>query len=512
MNGAIRALRSVACLLIGSIPLLAQADYWFYEDPWYPVRNAFGTSPDEVAAQVCETWYGDLGDPYSYIVFAPPNGNDPLFYVQGRCTINSSQYNFNIHHMCDDNTHWQIDTHCSGDPKPIDPNRGGDCHQMVADPINFTTGNEFQKETDFRGKGQFPLEITRYYNSQSPSYMDTHFGRGWRHGYDFEIVEESTGSVVTKRSTGRTDEWVLSGGIYSSQTMARTKLDRGVEGWQLTTNNGFIETYDSEGRLVSIKNAQGLVQTLLYNQDGSLQSVTDPDGRGVEFGYAEDGRLIEIVDPEGKVYAYTYDKYRRLSGVTFPDDTPLDEQDNPKRQYHYEDSRLFALTGITDENGNREATWEYDEAGRAILNERDGGVDRYTLSYVNDGYTTVTNPLGKQTTYHFGNFSGLLKVTQIEGHPSADCDASSKAYSYFANGTLESKTDWNGNTTSYIRDNLGREISRIEASGTSLARTITTEWHPVFQLPAKITEPGKITEYTYDNQGRLLSRQERAVQ
>jgi YD repeat-containing protein len=71
---------------------------------------------------------------------------------------------------------------------------------------------------------------------------------------------------------------------------------------------------------------------------------------------------------------------------------------------------------------------------------------------------------------------------------------------------MTSKTDWQGNVTSYTRDSRGLELSRTEANGTPEARTITTEWHSNYRLPVKITEPGKITEYTYDAQGRQLSR------
>jgi hypothetical protein len=36
--------------------------------------------------------------------------------------------------------------------------------------------------------------------------------------------------------------------------------------------------------------------------------------------------------------------------------------------------------------------------------------------------------------------------------------------------------------------------------------TITTEWHSPFRLPTNITEPDRITEFTYEVLGRLLER------
>ncbi len=139
-------------------------------------------------------------------------------------------------------------------------------------------------------------------------------------------------------------------------------------------------------------------------------------------------------------------------------------------------------------------------------------MDKTTLTYNADGTTTVTNPLGKQTTYHFTTIHGIRKVTQVEGHPTASCEGANKAYTYDANGFISSKTDWIGGTTTYSRDDRGLELSRTEAAGTPQERTITTEWHPDFRLPTKITEQNKITEYTYDAQGRQLSRSVQSVQ
>jgi YD repeat-containing protein len=50
------------------------------------------------------------------------------------------------------------------------------------------------------------------------------------------------------------------------------------------------------------------------------------------------------------------------------------------------------------------------------------------------------------------------------------------------------------------------EISRTEASGTPLARTINTQWHPQYRLPTQIAEPGRTTSFNYDNNGNLLTK------
>ncbi|MFC5474685.1 RHS repeat protein, partial [Paraherbaspirillum soli] len=55
------------------------------------------------------------------------------------------------------------------------------------------------------------------------------------------------------------------------------------------------------------------------------------------------------------------------------------------------------------------------------------------------------------------------------------------------------------------------ETSRVEASGTPQARTISTQWHSTFSLPVRIAEPKRVTTYAYDASGNLLSKTEQAT-
>ena len=80
------------------------------------------------------------------------------------------------------------------------------------------------------------------------------------------------------------------------------------------------------------------------------------------------------------------------------------------------------------------------------------------------------------------------------------------ARTYDANGNVASRTDFNGNLTNYTYD-LARnlETSRTEGltgrRGTPQTRTISTQWHPTFRLPAAIAEPLRITTNIYDADG-----------
>ena len=369
-------------------------------------------------------------------------------------------------------------------------------------PINIAIGNKYQQQEEYRGAGAFPLSVARAYNSYSES---------WR--FLPSIEAQSVGhSVILYRSSGKglsyweeDGSWVADPDVTGTLVASEDTYGE-ITGWTYTTSNDQVETYDAEGRILSVTDRSGLSHTYSYQSDSI--TVTHTSGDTIVYQLDTEGRVIGFTDPDNNAYQYSYDSEERIVIVTYPDDTPLDSTDNPKRIYHYEDPNFpHALTGITDENGNRYATWSYDEEGRAISSEHANGIDKVTLAYnVEDGTTTATNPLGKQTTYHFTTIHGIRKVTQVEGHPTASCEGANKAYSYDANGNIASKTDWNGVVTNYTYDmDRNLELTRTEAAGTPQERTITTEWHPQFRLPTKITEPNRITEYTYDGQGRQLT-------
>lgn len=149
------------------------------------------------------------------------------------------------------------------------------------------------------------------------------------------------------------------------------------ERWLLTTPEDVEEAYDQSGRLVRITSRAG--QTIYVNRDGAgrIQTVVGSAGRTLTFVYDVSGRIASITGPANQTLVYAYDVQGNLAEVAYPDETPTSSIDNPTRQYHYEDASYpDRLTGITDENGNRYATFGYDADGLADMSEHAGSVDR----------------------------------------------------------------------------------------------------------------------------------------
>ena len=389
----------------------------------------------------------------------------------------------------------------------------------VGNPIVVATGNKFQTEVDYQSQRPFGLSFTRVYNSTAYS-VDTGIGTKWRHGYARRVAATGTNTLVY-RSNGQAfvfnydgNEWI--GDVDISDTLVEVLDDAGNRtGWHYTDNNDTVESYNNAGQLIKLTNRTGQSQDFFYDltlteggDDNSqtLDKVTGFSGEVMSFIYDSAQRITVMTDSSGNQYFYDYDALGNLISVTYPDNTAQDELDNPQRLYHYDNPNFpHHLTGRTDEAGSR-VTWDFDEQGRAISSELDGGVDKFSLVFHDDDSVTTTNPLGKDTTYHFTTLHGVKKVVRVEGHEAPNCVAANQHYRYDDNGYLKSKTDWQGNVTSYVHNERGLEISRTQSAGTADAKTTITQWHPHFRLPLQISEPGKIMTYHYDKLGRQLSK------
>lgn len=399
------------------------------------------------------------------------------------------------------------------------------CNLSAGNPIHVGIGDKYQIDKDYTGTGGF--DFIRYYHSSQFSPKGG-FGRSWRHTYDRKIsmlTSNAYSFAYITRADGKQFSYQLTAGIWISEADINDALIRltdasgSVTGWQLTDGEtGQVETYDTAGKLIAITERSGLTQTLTYSDLSTpgtiapapdlLIRVTDAFGRSLNFTYVGDSRnsrISTLTDPAGGVYRYAYDVNSNLTSVIYPDGS--------SKTYHYENAGLpRALTGITDENGSRFASYTYDAQGRATSSEHAGGAERVSLVYNGDGITTVTDALNTARTHRFQTVQGVVKSTGQSQPGGAGCAASSSTLSYDANGNIASLTDFNGNRTDYSYD-LSRnlEISRTEgltASGaaTPATRTVTTAWHPTFRLPVRVTQANQETTYTYNSQGDITQK------
>ena len=370
-------------------------------------------------------------------------------------------------------------------------------------PINLPQGFKAQFETDYKNGH---LEFSRTYRSDS-SWTESDLGVNWRHNYlrkinffvedglSYAELVDGTGSIVTFVEDGTL--WTPVDSDIRSHFEEIVDLDALTLEYHLTTPNETVEYFNQDGLLIRVEYLGSQSLDYQYDEHNRLASITDEQNRTLQFSYDAQDRITELTTPDGD-FAYQYDASGNLIQLTKPD--------SKTRAYHYEDTNYVnALTGITDERGVRSATWNYDDDGRAISSEHAGGVGKSTITYNDDLTVTSTNALGKQSTYHYETILGVRKVTRIVHHESDSSPASEQSFSYTLNGLLATATDAEGHITAFDYNNRGLETVRIEAQGTVEERVITTSWLSDFRLPDTITEPGRVTDYEYDEFGRTVS-------
>jgi RHS repeat-associated protein len=410
------------------------------------------------------------------------------------------------------------------------------CNQ-TPNPIKHGTGRKYWQENALRTP---TLNLDLTYDSTPADLLPVisrPFGTGWSFNYGMHVWLLTTNNAVALRPDGKFYEFVnpVSGNVYTSDPDVPDKLTKVVNGsgvitgWQYTVAaNDAVESYNAIGNLTSIALRNGQTTTFTYSTAstsssiapvaGLLITVTDHFGRALQLTYYDSARIKSATDPAGNVFNFYYDESSSVVISGQPLGSNLTSIEFPglhKRVFHYNEQTNTAgtnlpnaLTGITDENANRFAIYQYDTSGRAVSSEHAGGVERYAVAYNGNGTTTVTDPLGSSRTNSYQTIQRVTRITSIYGPACPACGPAAQTYD--TNGFLESKTDWNGNLTTYLRQDpngrLDLETLRTEAFGSPQARTITTEWHPTFRLPAAITEPGRSTSLGYDPDGNLLSR------
>ncbi len=388
----------------------------------------------------------------------------------------------------------------SGQPNPLTCN---------GNPCDASTGNKFQMEVDYTSN---TLNFTRYYNSLHPS--ESVLGKQWTHDYLGSLTIDTT--IKINRADGKVLEFYNENGDWLSDTDITETLTQVGTNWEFKTSNDSIELYNDLGQLLSVTTRDNKVTAYTYNSNDLLEILKGPYNRTFTFVYDASNRLITLTTPENTQIHYNYDINNNLISVTYPDDTPGDLTNNPTKIYHYENANFQNyLTGITNENGNRYATWAYNTAGLAILSEHNDSAEKVELVYNTDETTTVTNALGQVKIYTFEPLFGLRKPSSIQYtyNDGKQSVTKQKSYTYYPeNGRVKTIIDYNGNITYFEYNNRGLITLETQGKDTSESYTVTTTWHPTYRLPATRTYPDKIETYSYNSTGQLINTQTTKIQ
>lgn len=430
-----------------------------------------------------------------------------------------------------------------GDPCGKKP---GDSGNTAGNPVNFSTGNKIEPETDFESKGEMALALKRTYNS----YWDGVgvFGRYWLSSFDYKLLigddrvtsscypmpgtnascDPTNQTLWAQRVDGRKIKFNYVGGTPATWQEDKASpiafITRNADGsFTLHSEDHTVETYDAGGFPVKILDEQGVGWTFTYNANHYLARVTHNSGRAVTLTW-NGNQLASVADPAGHVFSYTYSANKFGTGQHLLIQTiqpgvadPVNSGGTPPVTwtYQYENPAFTgALTGVTI-NGTRFSWFSYDTSGRATSTWHLNNADKYSFSYGSpaaDGShtVTVTNPLGKQTVY---TYDGQGNQVSVEGKASANCPANYKQSTYDANGNPALVSDFRNGLTSYTYNAKGQVTQIVENAGNDSSapqRTTQITWddknHQIrktvlglYQVDTAYTSDGRIASVTTTN-------------
>lgn len=364
---------------------------------------------------------------------------------------------------------------------------------------------------DSNGEMRLRVGIYKYY-SGTPAYVDSdEFIRMVRDSGRVIIFKLVSGHWINKSGTGETLESILDSQIEA--------------GFRFTSKNDEVEIYDATGRIVSITSKSGFVQIITYDPlSGLPEKILNETGEFIQLAYERYGssqrhyRISSLSDHLGRSWFFRYDQNYNLEYIDFPDGVT--------KQYHYE-SELFInyLTGITDENGNRYSTWQYNSDGQVILSAHgdDLDKDRVELSYFGDESRTVAkvraSPINDSEDVFEYEYtvkrtsSGSPIISSITGPDCFDCVSSSIEYEYNSlSGDLIYKIDHFERTDYGDYDEKKNPGSILEAAGSTEERHKSLTYDSRYQSSVKtVTESSvysageKTTSYTYDDYGNIVT-------
>ncbi len=313
----------------------------------------------------------------------------------------------------------------------------------------------------------------------------------------------------------------------------RNALDQLVE---VTAPDGSKQTaaYDAFGRLTALTDSAGRTTTYRYDAADQLVARVDRAGLTTTYGYDQDGNLSTVTYPDGDVATSVWDPVGRQVSLS-DGDTIVDQTYDDANDLLAERSRGtggvalpdVTLSYTTDANGNRTSVtgpggvvnYAYDSRGR-LSSVRDGAGRAFALTY--DSSSNRLTGLARP--------NGVNDVLSYQGDVLTARDASSGAQvigraDYVLDSLRQrtSLTDVDGAHT-FTHDAAGQLTAAVHPAGSGLADESfqydstgnRTAWAGSPAATVGYDAGGRLQsdgtyDYTYDAEGRLLTRLNRAT-
>ena len=243
---------------------------------------------------------------------------------------------------------------------------------------------------------------------------------------------------------------------YHETTNPNTKLSK--------SNDKSIEYY-TNGRLKKITYDNGSWVQYTYIDSKMKYTTLTSSGEETSTVYNNAFLPVSYTDEYGETTTYTYDDYWRVSTETVGTKTT---------EYHYDSDGN--LTSYTTDDTESNTSYTYDSNNRVVREKVGNDYTYYT--YDSNGNVLVSATLKE-------NYEGEIPTAYDSSLTCFD----TIVYTYDSSGRVLTETNSNGESSAYVYDSVGN---------------VTQETVTTIENSTPIT---KVTNYTYDDLGNLLTSQ-----
>ena len=284
--------------------------------------------------------------------------------------------------------------------------------------------------------------------------------------------------------------------------------------------------YDAFGRVISVLDPNGQLNTYEYDRLGRSVLVTDSLNRESITTYDAFGRVLSTEDALNRVTSYRYDDVQRTTTITLPGSVQTISQSNEFGEtIEIIDGENFSTEFRYDLNGNLLATvntvggveqsvdQDYDSANRLILTtDADGREIRYEYDDANRLLRQIVDPNGQPLTsvYEYDGLGQRTRITDPEDRVTDirfDLDGN----------VLEQVVDPLGAalTTRFEYDARGNQLAVVQATGPTTESRTEYLYDDLNRLVEEVRDLGSADlnlrkRYFYDDNGNVVARQDEA--
>ena len=264
----------------------------------------------------------------------------------------------------------------------------------------------------------------------------------------------------------------------------------------------FYNAYDAHGRLTERVTPNDLITLTEYDLRGRVTNVRHQSGAGApervtNYTYEPNGNLAHVSDADGVEVSYDYNAALQLTQVV--------------------DDLGQSMTYDYDLNGNRTVEQSMATDGVTVKRHREQRYDtRDRLEYVDQGgdattafgitqnhydpagnLTAVTDPNHRVTDYRYD----VLERLDQQLEPLVQGARPETLYGYDVHDRLTSVRDARLNTTTYVYDDLGNQLSEDSPD----AGLMTYTHDDAGNVKTRTDARGVVTTYDYDGLNRLTN-------